>query len=73
MATELEKLGARVRALRERAELSQEEVGERADLHRTYIGGVERGERNVSYLNLRKIAAALGVSVVDLVSDGDTM
>ena len=51
------------------AGLSQEELALRADLHRTYVGGVERGERNISLLNLLRIARALGVSPADLLED----
>ena len=58
----LVKLGRRVRQLRERSGVSQEELAHRADLDRTYIGGVERGERNLGALNLLRIATALGVS-----------
>lgn len=47
--------------------MSQEELGERAELHRTYIGGIERGERNVSLLNMEKIANALKVKLSVLV------
>lgn len=56
-------LGKRVRTLRTNRGWSQEEFAERCGLDRTYIGGVERGERNVGALNLVQIAAALGVSV----------
>jgi transcriptional regulator with XRE-family HTH domain len=55
-----------VRELRLRLELSQEDLAERADLHRNYIGGIERGERNVGLINVGKLADALGVSVADL-------
>jgi len=55
------RLGARVRQLRTERRWSQEELADRAQLHRTYIGGIERGERNVSLLNIVRIATALGV------------
>lgn len=51
--------GARVRELRRKAGLSQEALALRAQLDRSYIGGVERGERNVSLVNIHKIAVAL--------------
>ncbi len=54
--------GQRVRARREALGYSQEELAEMAHLHRTYIGSVERGERNVSILNICRIAEALGAS-----------
>jgi len=47
-------------------DLSQENLAERADLHRTYIADIERGVRNVSLKNIEKLARALGVSVADL-------
>jgi transcriptional regulator with XRE-family HTH domain len=55
------KVGANVRVLREKAEISQEELADRSRLHRTYISGVERGVRNPTVLVLAKIAKALGV------------
>jgi transcriptional regulator with XRE-family HTH domain len=58
--------GIRVRELRLRLGLSQEDLAERADLHRNYVGGIERGERNVGLINVGKLADALGVSVADL-------
>jgi len=53
--------GKRVRELRVARKLSQEELAELADLHRNYVGGVERGERNVGLLNVVAIARALRV------------
>ncbi len=58
--------GQRVRELRTRKNLSQEALAEVCELDRTYIGGIERGERNVSLLNIKKIADALGVPVKEL-------
>lgn len=65
--TDLEALGLAVRLYRQKAGLSQEGLAELADLHRTYIGGIERGERNVGYMNLVAIASALKVSLAELV------
>jgi transcriptional regulator with XRE-family HTH domain len=59
-------LGLRIRGLREKANISQEELGQIAGLHRTYIGAIERGERNPSVLSLKKIADALKVTLGDL-------
>lgn len=59
-------MGERVRARRLASGLSQEELGERSGLHRTYIGHIERGEVNVSLLNICKVAGALGSDVADL-------
>lgn len=55
-----------VRALREQRRYSQEKLAERAGLHRNYVGGVERGERNVALENIVKLAAALSVRTRDL-------
>lgn len=54
-------LGATVRDLRVSLGYSQERLAERANLHRTYVGSVERGERNVSLENIVRIARALRV------------
>lgn len=58
--------GARVRRLRVDRGLSQEQLAEAAGLHRTYIGSVERGERNISLDQIYRIAAGLGVSPIQL-------
>jgi transcriptional regulator with XRE-family HTH domain len=59
-------LGQRVRVLRLAQGISQEELADRAGVHRTYLGGVERGERNPSLRNIARIAGALGVEPGDL-------
>ncbi len=63
--------GKRLRALREARGLSQEELGHRADLHRTYVSSVERGQRNVGIENVHALARALGVSAADLFVESD--
>jgi transcriptional regulator with XRE-family HTH domain len=59
--------GARVREIRLQHGLSQEKLAELADLHRNYVGGVERGERNVSLVNIVKLARGLDVKPVKLI------
>jgi transcriptional regulator with XRE-family HTH domain len=60
--------GSNMRRIREARGHSQEKLGELADLHRTYIGSIERGEQNVSLRNIVAIAVALRVPVSDLVA-----
>jgi len=62
-------VGSTIRRYRLARKLSQEELAAAADLHRTYIGGVERGERNLGVLNLIRIAEALGLSASRLLED----
>ena len=63
----LKKLGARVRELRlQKGISSQIAFANKAGLDRTYVGGIERGERNVALINLEKIAKALGVTLEEL-------
>lgn len=64
--------GTRVRELRKQKGFSQEALALACGLDRTYIGGVERGERNISLLNIHKISRALGVSASVLVDDTET-
>lgn len=60
------KFGDRVREIRKEKGLSQEELSFKADLHRTYIGMIERAEKNITLVNIEKIANALDVSINDL-------
>ena len=62
-------VGRNVRRLRLAAGLSQEAFAHACGLHRTYIGGVERGERNITLATLARIAAALDTSPVDLLRE----
>lgn len=66
MALILEKFGTKIRTLRLKKKLSQEKLAELADLHRTYIGQIETGKRNVALKNIAKLAEALGVSIKEL-------
>jgi transcriptional regulator with XRE-family HTH domain len=67
LKTPQEILGSVVRELRAGLGISQEMLAERCELHRTYIGGIERGERNVSLENIVRLAKALKVSPSKLV------
>lgn len=60
------KFGQRVRQLRKEKNLSQEELSFKADLHRTYIGMIERAEKNITLINIEKIAKALSINVKEL-------
>jgi transcriptional regulator with XRE-family HTH domain len=57
--------GKNVRKFRLSQGLSQDALAEKAGLHRTYIGAVERGERNITLINAEKIANALGINLLD--------
>jgi len=59
--------GRRVRELRLQRGLSQEKLAELADLHRNYVGGVERGERNIALLNIVALAHALKIKPAKLI------
>lgn len=66
MKTVQQRFGAQVRRLRHARGWSQEKLAERADLHWTYVGGVERGERNPTLLVMARLAKALGIPIRDL-------
>lgn len=61
-----------LRAYRSKKGLSQEEVADLSGLHRTYVGSVERGERNISIDNMERLAAALELELPDLLNDHET-
>lgn len=65
----LVKFGEKVREGRVKRGLTQEKLGKIAGMHRTYIGAVERGEKNLTLTNLHKIAKALKVKIVKLLED----
>ena len=70
MNTLQRQFGERVRELRLAKGLSQEELAFRSGVHRTYLGGIERGKRNPSLKNVAAVAKALGVTLSQLFSFG---
>jgi len=68
MKTIERRFGERIRELRQAKGLSQEELAFRAKVHRTYLGGIERGERNPALKNIVAIAKALDISLSELFS-----
>jgi len=66
------KFGERVRQLRLEMEMSQEEFAAKVEIHRTYIGGIERGERNPTLTMIARLAVALKVRPADLMRDTET-
>lgn len=67
--TTLEKFGEKVRLERLKQGLSQEELATKAGVHRTYIGMIERAEKNITLENIKKIAGALSIKISDLTID----
>ena len=63
------KFGERVRDLRKKQGISQEQLAHIADLHRTYIGMIERAEKNITLVNICKIAFALNVDIKELFNE----
>lgn len=72
MGVILKKFGKKVRELRQERGLSQEELANKASLHYTYIGSVERGEANLTLQNIEKIANAFRIGLPELFSFHDT-
>jgi transcriptional regulator with XRE-family HTH domain len=62
-------LAENIRACRQRKNISQEKLAEICKLHRTYVGSVERGERNVTLSTLEAFSTALGISVLELLTE----
>ena len=65
----LSKIGLNIKQARKEKGISQESLALGADLDRSYVGGVERGERNISIINLKKIADALNIPVSQLLKN----
>ncbi len=65
----LKRFGANLREYRHRAGLSQEKLAAKAGIDRTYVGGAERGERNVALVNVVRLADALGIRPAQLLED----
>lgn len=63
------RFGRAVRKRRQELCLSQEELADRAGIHRTYVGDVERGERNIALQNIEKLATALGIMISTLMRE----
>ena len=63
--------GEKVREIRKEKGLSQEELAHKADLHRTYIGMIERAEKNITLINIEKIANALNIDIKELLAIND--
>lgn len=61
--------GKNVQKYRKKRNLSQEELAELANLHRTYIGMIERAEKNITLCNIEKIAKALNIKIKDLLEE----
>ena len=62
----LKKFGEKVREIRKVKGISQEELADRAGLHRTYIGMIERAEKNITLINIEKLAIALEIQIKDI-------
>lgn len=65
------KIGQRIKELREKAEMSQKDLAYTADLDRSYIASIENGQRNVSIVNIEKIATALNVTLKEFFNNNE--
>ena len=68
----LKNFGDKVRDFRKQRNLSQEELADKAGLHRTYIGMIERAEKNITLINIEKLAIALNVDIKQLFNGKET-
>jgi len=66
-----EKIGQRIKELREKSSMSQKDLAYAADLDRSYIASIENGQRNVSIVNIEKIATALNVTIKEFFNDAE--
>ena len=62
----LKEFGKKIQKIRKEKKLSQEELGFKANLHRTYIGMIERGEKNITLKNIYKLSKALKTDIKDI-------
>lgn len=65
------KIGQRIKELREKEEMSQKDLAYAADLDRSYIASIENGQRNVSIVNIEKIATALNTTIKEFFNDNE--
>jgi transcriptional regulator with XRE-family HTH domain len=68
-----ERFGYAVKARREALGLTQEDLAEKARIHRTYLSDIERGTRNLSLVNIERLAAALDLTIADLFADVESV
>ena len=61
--------GKKIKEERLKNNLSQEDLAERAGVHRTYVGMIERGEKNITLINIKKLSEALGLSISELLEN----
>lgn len=67
--TVLKKFGEKVKKERLKQKLSQEDLAKKAGVHRTYIGMIERAEKNITLINVEKVAGGLGIEVSEIFKD----
>lgn len=65
------KIGQRIKELREKSSMSQKDLAYAADLDRSYIASIENGQRNVSIVNIEKIATALNITIKEFFNDAE--